>query len=173
MQNMIFRGQLKDFLESKKIDIERWVRFGIINENALLEEFHIEIPVINFINPVDIERISDKNQNFYILKFNITGDTTVLNYKPSISFEMMPEWLIKNKEIWIQIEESDIETMKIYIDGIIDTFQSHLEDISADINIYNSSLIIDIQKIINSYNNKISKTHENIDEIRNHLLFNY
>ena len=173
MQEMTFRGNLKDFLDSKKLDILKLIRFGIISESDLLNDFQITMPAVNFNNPVDIIRIDDDkwNQTIYVLKFAITGDTTVLDYKPSTSFITMPEWVIKNQEIWFRMEESDLETMKIQIDGIIETFKSHLSDVNADVIVYNTTLGTDIQKLISSHSNRINDKNKNLEEIRNHLLF--
>ena len=173
MHDMIFRGNLEDFLESKNLDIMKFIRFGIIDENELCNIFEITMPTVSFSNPVDIVRVDNdsRNQTFYILKFSIAGNTDVLDYKPSTSFITMPEWVIRNGEIWFQIEEQDLETMKTHIDGLIETFKSHLIDISTDIHIYNTTLRTNIQKLTNAYNNKISSKNKNMDEIRNHLLF--
>ena len=114
MKEMIFKGNLKDFLESKKIEILRLIRFGISNLNELMDIFKITMPAVNFHNLLDVNKIyNDKwNQSCYILKFQITGDTSILDYKPSTSFISMPEWVIKNKEIWFCIEEEDLDTTK-------------------------------------------------------------
>ena len=173
MNEVIFKGNLKDFLDSKKADIIKLVRFGIIDENILFNEFQITHPTVNFDSPVDITRINYNSSNtaIYIFKFSISGDTDILNYKPSTSFIAMPEWIIRGNEIWFQIEETDLESMKIIIDGLIENFRSHLLDISEDIREYNNVLRTDVQKIINLYNNRINDNNKIVEEIRNYLLF--
>lgn len=173
MEDMIFRGALRDFLESKKLDILKLIRFGISDPVALTEEFHIVVPIIDFNIPIDVIRIDDDkwNQTVYIVKFSIYGTTEVLNYKPSTSFITMPEWAIRGNEIWFRIEEHDLEVMKTMISGLISTFQSHLLDIVDDIRIYNANLPNDVNKLINIHSNRINQDNNTLSEIKNYLLF--
>lgn len=174
MEEMIFRGRLKDFLDSKKLDIVKLIRFGITNEDDLYDQFKVDIPLVDFSNPTDIVRLGNEQYNkaFLILKFQIAGNTEILNYKPTTSYISMMEWLIKSNEIWFMIEEQNLESMKVVITGLIETFKSHLLDVCEDVNIFNSTLRNDISKLVNAYFNKIGKKDEVLEEVRNYLLFN-
>lgn len=167
----IFRGNLQDFLESKKFEIHRLIRFGMTDVDELYDDFQEKTPSVNFDNAIDVMRLDNEGtkQSHYVFKFSVLGNAELLLYKPSTSYTEMPEWVAKNNELWIKIEECEIEKMKVILDGTIETMKSHLSDIETDIVEYNNQLKVDIQKLIATSN--VDKKDEKLAEIKNYVLF--
>lgn len=171
MNNQIFKGSLKDFLDAKKLEIDKCVRFGILDPQTLLTEFIVNPPNVDFTNPVDIIRIDNGILSEYIFIFTITGNTEVLDYRPTVAFAEMLEWLVRDGRLWIRVPEEDLETMKVKVDGIIETMRSHLLDVAHTISEYNNSLQPTVTQLITAHTSRINENHPNSIALRNYLLF--
>jgi len=169
--NTIFRGRLKDFLDSRNLYLYKSIQYGIIDENELFEDFSAEALIANFQSPIDIIRLEEGINVHYIFKFPINGDLSLIDYKPSESYVSLPDFIVRGNEIWIRIEENDLETMKMMISGIIETLKIHIEDINKDVLAYNNDLRRQIQKLINARNRRVGKDDGKTQELFSHILF--
>lgn len=167
----IFRGKLKDFLDSRLLYLYKSIQYGVIEENELFEDFSGEVLSVNFQAPIDIIRLEENINVYYIFKFPINGDLSFIEYKPSESYVDLPDFIIRDNEIWIKIEENNLDTMKVMISGIIETLKVHIEDINRDVLAYNNDLRVQIQKLINARNRRVGKDDEKTQELFSHILF--
>lgn len=169
--NSIFRGKVKDLLESRFLYLYKHIQYGVIDENELFEDFSGSVLSVNFQSPIDIIRVEEGINVYYIFKFPIDGDLSLIEYKPSESYISIPDFIIRNNEMWIRIEENNLETMKVMISGIIETLKIHIEDINKDILEYNNDLRNQIQKLINIRNRSVGKDDEKSQELFSYILF--